>query len=316
MHKGQTIERSRNVFAIVLAGGQGERLQPVSERLVGSPVPKQYLPLTSTQSLLQETAARVIEQVAPVRSFVVAAEAWAPLAQRQLQNLPDSCVVSQPRDLGTAAGLLLPLCHVLAADPEGDVVVTPADHHYAQPKVFGEAVQAARAAVAAAPDQICVLAAKPDDAATDLGWIVRGARVAGPAHKVDSFIEKPDLPLAQALLENGGAWNTMVLVARASTLWRTIFHHCPALASLMEPLIGQVQRHACAEAVARVYDRIGSTADLSRDVLSQAHNLMTCSVGEAGWFDCGTPERLFDWLRRSPHSASPFRRLIEEDRAA
>lgn len=308
-----------SLYAIVLAGGQGERLRPLTRRLMGSPAPKQYLPLVSPRSLLQETQARLATEAKPHRTFVIADRTWAPLAKRQLQSFDGVRVVAQPRSAGTAAGLLMPLCHVMAMNPEATVVVTPSDHHYDHGAAFGEAVRVARTAVGAFPRRICLLAVRADHAATDLGWLVQGAPLDGPQNKsvrhVERFVEKPAPAVAEALAEHGAVWNTMVMVARASTLWRTIFRHSPRLASAMEPMIRKVGSWKLEGELEELYRRIPEV-DLSESVLSRADNLIACTMQDAGWFDCGTPERLFDWLRRSPNSRSPFRRLIEEDRAA
>ncbi len=118
----------------------------------------------------------------------------------------------------------------------------------------------------------------------------------------------------------------MVMVSRASTLWSTVFRHSPMLASLMEPYIQRVHRSHQRPEQAPEHEAAGKWAqqlyeqlpfvDLSSDVLQRAYNLIVYTVRDAGWFDCGTPQRLFDWLRNCPDSRSPFRRLLEEDQAA
>lgn len=315
----QTPTNRSSLYAIVLAGGQGERLQPLSQRLVGSAVPKQYLPLVTRKSLLQETQSRLQSQFQLAETLVVVAKTWAPLAGRQLREFARVRIVAQPKDRGTAAGLLLALSHVLATDPEADVVVTPADQHFDDPTALRSAVRRARVATRHHPDKVCMLAVNPENAATDLSWCVKGKPVKGTANDevsiVDRVVSRPAEPVARRLLHQGGLWNTMIMTGRARTLWNTVFDRNPTLAALMEPLTHHIGHRQGHEFVEQLYPQL-PTVDLCDQVLADATNLMMTSVHQAGWLGCGTPQRLFDWLRRSPNSQSPFRQSSQEGQAA
>src|SRR4051794_221467 len=117
-------------WAVVLAAGQGSRMTQVTHALCGRPLPKQFVPLLSERTLLQETMDRIGRQFPPERTVVVVGEGYEDLARVQLREYRGVEVVSQPLDLGTGPGVLLPLSHVLARDPRATVAVFPSDHHF------------------------------------------------------------------------------------------------------------------------------------------------------------------------------------------
>lgn len=304
--------KTRNLWAIILAGGKGARISPLSKRLIGKEVPKQYLPLLSSKrSLLQETQDRLANLVPQERTVVVVAKEWASLAAKQLEEYPGVRIVPQPMDRGTAAGILLPLCHVLAHDPHADVLVSPSDHHIERPDALAEALTEARHAIGALPADIGILGIKAENAATDLGWMEPGEPLEN-VRRIKRFVEKPDPETARSLFKAGGVWNTMVMVSRASTLWATAVKSNPTIGSLFEPYIQQLMESPLSAVgfSERIYEHM-PVVDFSSGILERAENLFVTPLEKAGWFDCGTPERLFDWLRRTPSSDSPFRRLMD-----
>lgn len=304
--------KTRNLWAIVLAGGKGARISPLSRKLIGQEVPKQYLPLLSSKrSLLQETQDRLASLVPQERTVVVVAKEWASLAAKQLQEYPGVRIVPQPADRGTTAGIMLPLCHVLAHDPQAEVLISPSDHHIERPEALYEAVAQIRQTIQESPRDIGILGIKAEHPATDLGWIEPGQPVQN-CRRIKGFIEKPDSETARALYKAQALWNTMILTGRASSLWATVLRGNETIPSLFEPYIQQlVQSPLSAVGFAdRIYEQMPNV-DFSSGVLERADNLFVATLERAGWFDCGTPERLFDWLRRTPSSDSPFRRLMD-----
>jgi mannose-1-phosphate guanylyltransferase len=112
---------------------------------------------------------------------------------------------------------------------------------------------------------------------------------------VRRFVEKPPLSQAHSLLQQGGLWNTMVVVGRVSSMWRLGKAHVPAQMYHFERYLHALPHPRSYTLLARHYERL-SPADLSRDILQVAAGLSVVPVIGSGWFDCGTPERLVDWL--------------------
>jgi mannose-1-phosphate guanylyltransferase len=301
------------LWAIVLAGGEGTRLASVTRLLCGRETPKQYVALDGTRTLLQRTMDRLGSLVPPHRTVVVVARAHGELAESQLAQYAGVHLVSQPHNAGTGPGLLLPLSLIKARCPDATVIVTPADHHLPNRGAFLSSVRAAAEVASHAPAGLALLGADAEGPATDLGWIVPREAAATDlvgdqtVDLVDRFVEKPPLPVAKRLFRDGGLLNTLVIVGSVEAFWRQAREHMPrqtglfaeyvdALARRRESEAGDAQAEAEVDVVLdRVY-RAMPAADLSRALLQAARGLAVVRLKDSGWCDCGTPERLLSCL--------------------
>src|SRR5262245_33382827 len=114
-------------WAIVLAAGEGTRLRELTTR-EGVPTPKQFCSLRGGRSLLGDALARATRVVPRKRVIVIVAEEHRPYWSTDLRGLPAENVIVQPRNRGTAPGILLPLLTVLERDPGARVAILPSDH--------------------------------------------------------------------------------------------------------------------------------------------------------------------------------------------
>jgi mannose-1-phosphate guanylyltransferase len=304
-------QRPGNVWAIVLAAGEGSRMAALTKALYGHELPKQFAALDSDKTLLQRTMDRIAPLVPPRRTVVVVAEPYAELAREQLQHYPGVEIVTQPLNLGTGPGILLPLAHVLARDPHADVAVFPSDHHVRRTDPFVETVQRARRVAEACESGVALLGAAAERPAADLGWIVRGPQLGGHlgrAWRVHRFVEKPPESVAMLLLGTGSLWNTMVIAGKGQALWQLARRHLPAQVALFEQYLGAIGQPRAAAAREALYQAL-VPGDFSREVLQVAEGLAVVPLIDAGWFDCGTPERLLEWLRNTPEMEPMLLRL-------
>jgi mannose-1-phosphate guanylyltransferase len=289
------LESVENLWAIVLAAGRGTRLAAVTRTLCGRDLPKQFVALTSSRTLLQETMDRIAPLVPPERTIVVTSDTHYDLCVSQLRGYPGVEIVLQPADRGTGPGVLLPLAHVLARDPRARVAVFPSDHHVQRPGAFLLGVRRALMAAARTPAGVALLGVPAERPATDLGWIVPGERLAEGASRLQRFVEKPGAEAALTLLEAGALWNTMVVAGSAAALWHLARRHLPEQTRRFEKYLGCIHHPAAPIALADLYAEMAS-ADFSRSVLQVSLGLAVVAVVDSGWFDCGTPERLLEWL--------------------
>jgi mannose-1-phosphate guanylyltransferase len=289
------LDSVENLWAIVLAAGRGTRLAAVTRTLCGRDLPKQFVALTSSRTLLQETMDRIAPLVPPERTIVVTSDTHYDLCVSQLRGYPGVEVVLQPADRGTGPGVLLPLAHVLARDPRARVAVFPSDHHVQRPAPFLNAIRIALQAAAGTPAGVALLGVPAERPATDLGWIVPGDRTAEGASRLQRFVEKPGAEAALTLLQAGALWNTMVVAGSAAALWHLARRHIPEPTRRFEKYLGCIHHPAAAVALADLYAEMPS-ADFSRSVLQVSVGLSVVNVVDSGWFDCGTPERLLEWL--------------------
>jgi mannose-1-phosphate guanylyltransferase len=295
--RAQDLEEARG-WAIVLAAGEGQRLARVTRALYGRDVPKQFAALDGDETMLQQTMSRAARLTPVERTVVVVAGSQGTLAREQLAVCPGARLVEQPRNAGTLAGLMLPLAHVLAAKPDASVVVYPSDHHVGRLAPFVASIRNALAAVKRAPARVVLVGASADRPATDLGWILPGHTL-DPGREgvraVECFVEKPAPSSAADLLASGALWNTLVIAMDGAAFWQGALAAQPALARPFERYRASIGSGREEDVRRAIYAEL-PTLDLSRDFLAKRPGLGVVELADAGWSDCGTPERLFETL--------------------
>ena len=209
---------------IVLAGGEGQRLQRFVLQLKGQKLPKQYVNFIGTRSMLEHTFHRAEKLIPPTRLFTVVSQDHLRLseAKRQLLKRPAHTLVSQPMNRETGPGILLPLLHVHKHYPESVVAVFPSDHFILEEDIFMEHVEMAFRWVDQDPTRMVLLGVEPSDWDREYGYILPEAESCHDTSPgvlgVRNFIEKPETRDLPELASQGALWNTMVMVFKAKTL--------------------------------------------------------------------------------------------------
>jgi mannose-1-phosphate guanylyltransferase len=218
------------MFAIVMAGGVGTRLWPLSRRRS----PKQLLALTGDTSLLQQTVARLSTLLKPHDIYIITSQPHVRATQAQLPEIPADNVLGEPlaRSTAVAAGLAT----VLARRESDELaLVLPADHYLADEEAFAEAMREAMRA--AERGYLVTLGVVPKHAATGYGYIKVGERLheAVPTALVERFVEKPDADQARAFVEDGSyLWNAGIFVWRVYAFRQALERFQPQLAAALE----------------------------------------------------------------------------------
>lgn len=279
----------RHLWTLVLAGGDGTRLQGLTRQLTGSPIPKQYCRILGDRSLLEATLDRLAPLAPPARTLAVVNRSHLPLARPQLAALPAENVLVQPQNRDTGPGILMSLLELGRRDPEAMVAMFPSDHDVRDVRAFRRCVAEMAALVARHPKRIALLGARPDRVETGFGYIAPGARLAGAlgaAFRVRTFHEKPAHELAARIIRRGGLWNSFVMVGRVARL----------LELLAAVLPGEVARlgslRADPTALASTYATLAPW-NFSRDFLAHIPEHLVVTRGDhLGWSDWGTPEAI------------------------
>ncbi len=216
---------SATVYPVILCGGSGTRLWPMSRRAL----PKQFLPLVSDRSLLQDTIARLAgaDTAAPV---LVCNNEHRFLVAEQLRQIDVSAAAQllEPVGRNTAPAAALAALWASEQDPASVLLVLPADHLIREVSRLHAAIrQAVRLADAG---MLVTFGVTPDHPATGYGYIERGAsldREEG-AYRVARFVEKPDFARAQAFLDSGQfSWNSGMFAFRAARYLEELDKHRP-----------------------------------------------------------------------------------------
>ncbi len=298
------------LWAIVLAGGEGTRLAELTRALYGEPLPKQFAALTGQRSLLQETLARTAAIVPAARTLVVVGEAHAVRAREQLGDFPEVALVVQPRNLGTGPGILLPLARVRARDPQARVAVLPSDHHVPQPGPFLDALELAASPARGPFAPLVLLGVRPSTAESDYGWIVPGRPVPGESHlrTVRRFVEKPAPEITEQLLHRGALWNTFAQAGPLATFWHLCARHLPSQTHDFAVYSHHVDSWAEAPLLEALYARM-APADFSHAVLERSEELLVARVDGSDWCDWGSSARVLRSLDGTEAGAQLRERL-------
>lgn len=287
---GQTgsdpVDASSGCVALLLAGGDGKRLQELTHKISGAPVPKQYCRLFSGPSLLQTTVSRAQAFTPPERICVVINENHRHFAKEQLESLPASNILIQPMNRDTGPGMLFALMHLDRIYHDPVIAVFPTDHYIDDDRAFVAHVSRAVEMVRHMPDKIALLGISPDRPEIGYGYIVPSMPLGTyeRAYHVDAFAEKPSPIDVRKIISRGGMWNTFVFVFKLSRMMELLWKLVPNECAKLLPLNREPER------AAELYRSLESWNLSSRILTRIPQHLIMLEVGDVRWSDLGTPE--------------------------
>lgn len=276
-----------NIVPVILSGGSGTRLWPVSkpER------PKQLLPLTADETMLQLTAVRTqgFGAASVGRPILVSNAAHADIIDEQLQqsNINDYSVILEPIGRNTAPAIALA---ALEAQPDDALLVMPSDHVIDDLPAFHDAIS--RALPLVAQGWLITFGIEPDGPETGYGYIQMGQACGDLVNEVVRFVEKPDVATAEHMLAQGNhAWNAGIFLFRADAYLAAMEKHQPDMLVAVRTSMEQAKRDG-----ARIFpDPMAFHACPSDSVdyaIMERETQVACVPVSMGWSDVGSWDSL------------------------
>ncbi|MBN2971420.1 mannose-1-phosphate guanylyltransferase/mannose-6-phosphate isomerase [Roseomonas aeriglobus] len=275
-----------SIVPVILSGGSGTRLWPMSR----TERPKQFLALTSDETMLQLTARRTPGEAGYAAPIIVGNAAHADEVEAQLNaiGVGPAAVILEPTGRNTAPAIAL--AAIAAGAGDQPLLVMPSDHVITDVPAFHAAIAAALPMVE--DGWLVTFGITPDAPETGYGWIKVGEQLADRVHRVDRFIEKPPLPAAQAMLDEGGhAWNGGIFLFRADRYLEVLGREAPEMVVAAQASMDKARRDGL-----RIWpdaDAFAASPSDSIDyaVMEKANRVAVVPVA-MGWSDLGSWDAL------------------------
>ena len=292
----------RNHWAVILAGGDGTRLQSMTRAITGDNRPKQFVPVIGRSTLLDQTRQRVALSIDPERTMIVVTQKHRRFYEPLASDVSKGLLIEQPFNKGTAPAILYALLRVAAKSPHAIVALFPSDHFFADDEEFMSHIDVALDAVQVQPDTVMLLGITATAPETEYGWIEPQPSILANVEKsitrVSRFWEKPSLSLASSLMERGCLWNSFVMVGRVDALQKMTRAALPEMYNNFAALAPMFETDAEQEALTRIYSQIEETNFSHQVLAARPEDLMVMRVGDVGWSDLGEPNRVLSTLDR------------------
>ena len=290
----------RDRWAVILAGGDGTRLQSMTRAMTGDNRPKQFVPVIGGTTLLDQTRRRVARSVMPSQTFIVVTQKHYRFYQSLAHEISPGLLIQQPANKGTAPAIIYALLRVAIKSPRATVALFPSDHFFTDDEGFMSHVDTAFDAAQITPETITLLGITPASPEKEYGWIEPQRSILGSAArsitKVRRFWEKPSATLAHTLMERGCLWNSFVIVGRVDALLRMTQAALPQLFASFAALTPFFETTRERRALTELYSRIDEV-NYSHEVLAaRPQDLAVMRVDDVGWSDLGDPARVLSTL--------------------
>ena len=292
------MSKAQRLYPVILSGGSGTRLWPMSR----AAMPKQLLALNGARTMIQDTVLRA-QLPGAAQPLVICNESHRFLVAGQVQQIAvkPSSIVLESEGRNTAPAAVVAALIVAESDPEGVILLLPSDHVVAKEAAFRDA--AALAVSAAEAGKIVTFGITPSKPETGFGYIQRGEPLKGigGAFKVQRFVEKPDAATAARYLADGGYfWNSGMFVFRADVMLEEAARLAPDIVAAVRGALAKAKRDA--DFVRLDAESFARAPNISVDYAIMEHTeraaLVPCTLG---WSDVGSWAALWEIREQDEH---------------
>jgi mannose-1-phosphate guanylyltransferase len=280
-------------FPIIMAGGTGTRLWPLSRRHY----PKQALKLVGDQTLMQHAVSRLTPQIPPDQIFVITREEHVYPLSVQVPELPQENFIIEPQGRGTAPAIGLAAIHLQKRDPEAVMAVLTADHFMVDDPGFRQALKAAEDV--ARDGYLVTLGIRPTFPSTGYGYVQQGEflRTAESlaVFQADRFTEKPGLEEAQQLVDSGVySWNSGMFVWRVDRILDEFQQQMPEFYDQLQKIAAVLDTKEYEEVLGHIWPTVKQET-IDYGIMESADKVAVIPV-DIGWYDVGSWASLLDVL--------------------
>lgn len=281
-----------HMFAVIMAGGGGTRLWPVSRQKT----PKQLIQLFGERSLFQIAVERLEGFIATEHIFVVTTAEQVTRLRAQEETIPERNFLIEPQPRGTAAVVAMAAATIRKIDPSGVIAVLTADHLIGNISGFQQCLSAA--CDVANRGLIATMGIKPSFPSTGYGYIESGKEIGAfsgiQAYHVKQFIEKPQESLARELFKQDGfTWNSGMFICRVDTILAEYQKHMPELFATITSLLPQLGEDHSDLNFQRIWNSI-QPQTIDYGIMEKTDLTAVLPAENLGWFDVGSWDSFFD----------------------
>lgn len=272
---------SSSFYALILAGGSGQRFWPLSR----DASPKQLLSLLDKHTMLEHTLKR-LEGLVPDENVLVLTNALQlKQVQAVLKDHPNVQIYAEPEKRDTAPAIALAIGWVASRNPDATMMVLPSDHWIQDVEAFQQTLATARD-TAIANEAVVTVGIQPTWACPSYGYIEKSADLTAGISEVKRFREKPHPELAAEFLEQGNfAWNAGMFFWKLSTVRQELATHVPELAQFVDDLSASDSPQAFDQLVKTQF---ATLPKISIDyALLEKASCVLCVASQFDWDDLG-----------------------------
>lgn len=284
-----------NIYAVIMAGGYGTRFWPASREKI----PKQFLTITGSQTLVEETFFRISPIIGKGQVYLVVNQLHRKLTEKIFQRHRIK-VLDEPVSRNTAASIGLAAIHIMKEAGEVPLVVLPADHFIADRKRFRDVLKAGISLVG--KGGITTIGIIPTRAETGYGYIQKGRKLAKimscEAFQVRRFVEKPDRETARRYLKSGDyLWNGGIYLFTTDTILGEIRRYLPELYQGLRAIEGAIGTRKYRKLVEEVYRDLDNIS-IDYGIMERTETPVYTLPGRFGWSDIGSWSSLYELKRK------------------
>lgn len=302
-----------DIRVIIMAGGAGTRFWPLSRRKK----PKQFLPIVSEKTMIEETVDRISPRVPLNNIYTIATAEKTLMIKKLLPDIPDENFMVEPKGKNTAPSLLLATARIHLLDPKSVLAVLPADHLIQDSSLYLRKLEAA-AKAAASGDYLITFGVPPAYPATGYGYIRFSTDNPFHSHHetfypVQEFKEKPDFEKASSFLKAGNYfWNSGMFLWQADVFAQKLERFAPEMFVHWTQILEALQ-DGKEDQIISLFDRIPSIS-IDYALMEKAEGVLMAE-GNFGWSDVGAWSSLAEiWPQDEAGNVSKGEKVVLDSR--